>query len=584
MPKFSKFGTGWSPGRSGPVSQKHCATQVVPTAGLAFGPTTVFHFTDADPDSHPSDYVATVVIGDATLTSMANPDNVQIVANPNGGFDVQLCYTCPEELSGATFGVTVQAVGAAAAVSAGTNEFNVQDAALTARDLTPPVATQGIAFGWTTVFHFTDADPNGRLSDYVATVVTGDATLTSADDPGNVRIVADPNGGFDVQLSYTYTEGVNGAMFSATVVDKGGAVAYSGTNAFTVCHASYSNAETDVTSPGVAQQEGSPTGPLTSRVDGNDAIVAVSSATIHLDDTTGANSVIVGGGSSTIDSLAPSDTLSLPAGGTVVDAGTLTLSGTSPGEQVMKVNGGGTACDAEVGGLTGSGTAVAAIPVVMVHDAAGNPNTGSTSSTQPIVMKAERQLATVSGFQVLAATAGMKVQAVDLPGGVLGEVVGKTILIDRDTACDGWFVDPTPAADVAFAEVLGPYALAADNSSPATNRVDLLTTVMHEMGRALGYEHGAGDDLMNATLPLGVQRFLAEGVTHGLGLAADNRSDNRSADISTVDGRGSLVGSSVFFHLIRRLPSHGTRSESGSLCPVLSPSIGNCLRMPDSCL
>ncbi len=104
-------------------------TQVVPTVGVAFGPTTVFHFTDADPHSRPSDYLATVVIGDVTLTSTANPDNVQIVANPNGGFDVQLCYTCPEELSGAAFGVTVQAAGAASAVSAGTNEFSVQGAA-----------------------------------------------------------------------------------------------------------------------------------------------------------------------------------------------------------------------------------------------------------------------------------------------------------------------------------------------------------------------------------------------------------------------------------------------------------------------
>ena len=50
---------------------------------------------------------------------------------------------------------------------------------------------------------------------------------------------------------------------------------------------------------------------------------------------------------------------------------------------------------------------------------------------------------------------------------LLGETVGNTILIDRDAAGYGWFVDPTPADDVEFADVLGPYALAAGNGSPA---------------------------------------------------------------------------------------------------------------------
>ena len=44
-----------------------------------------------------------------------------------------------------------------------------------------------------------------------------------------------------------------------------------------------------------------------------------------------------------------------------------------------------------------------------------------------------------------------RVQVADLPGGLLGEAVGKTILIDRDAAGYGWFVDPTPADDLEFA-------------------------------------------------------------------------------------------------------------------------------------
>ena len=72
-----------------------------------------------------------------------------------------------------------------------------------------------------TVFHFTDADPAGTASDYVATVVTGDATLTSTANPSNVQIVAN-GGGFDVQLSYTYAEELTGQTFSVTVTDHNG--------------------------------------------------------------------------------------------------------------------------------------------------------------------------------------------------------------------------------------------------------------------------------------------------------------------------------------------------------------------------
>ena len=100
---------------------------------------------------------------------------------------------------------------------------------------------------------------------------------------------------------------------------------------------------------------------------------------------------------------------------------------------------------------------------------------------------------------------GMTVQVADLPSGFLGETTGKTILIDRDAAGYGWFVDPTPADDSEFADVLGPGTLAANNSSPAANRADLLTAVMHEMGHVLGYDHVA-DGLMSATLPLGTRR------------------------------------------------------------------------------
>ena len=136
----------------------------------------------------------------------------------------------------------------------------------------------------------------------------------------------------------------------------------------------------------------------------------------------------------------------------------------------------------------------------------GSPALLTDQQLAPLVAEAERRLAATSGMQVLAAMAGIKVQVADLSGGLLGEAVGKTILIDRDAAGYGWFVDPTPADDLEFADKLAPHTLAARNGSAAANRVDLLTAVMHEMEHVLGHGHSNSLDLMYPTLSLGTRR------------------------------------------------------------------------------
>jgi hypothetical protein len=143
------------------------------------------------------------------------------------------------------------------------------------------------------------------------------------------------------------------------------------------------------------------------------------------------------------------------------------------------------------------------------------PPQGSTSvlsdqQLAPIVTEAERQWAAADGIQVLAAMAGVKVEVADLAGGLLGETSGKTILIDQNAAGYGWFVDLTPNNNSEFANLLGPHALGAGSGSPAANRVDLLTTVMHELGHVLGLEHVGVDDLMSAALPLGERRTISD--------------------------------------------------------------------------
>jgi hypothetical protein len=112
----------------------------------------------------------------------------------------------------------------------------VQDAALTAGNLTPPTAPEGQTFSNVTVFHFTDADPSAIPSDYAATVNTGDTTLSSTANPSSVQIVAG-NGGFDVQLSYTYAEELTSQTFSVSVNDVGGASTSASTSSFSVADA-----------------------------------------------------------------------------------------------------------------------------------------------------------------------------------------------------------------------------------------------------------------------------------------------------------------------------------------------------------
>jgi hypothetical protein len=101
---------------------------------------------------------------------------------------------------------------------------NVVDATLSAGQLTPPSATEGVSTGNVVLFHFTDANPNATAADYTAVVTWGDSSSdSSAAASPVVSIVANSSGGFDVVGSHTYAKYGSGLTFSVTVQDKGGA-------------------------------------------------------------------------------------------------------------------------------------------------------------------------------------------------------------------------------------------------------------------------------------------------------------------------------------------------------------------------
>lgn len=104
----------------------------------------------------------------------------------------------------------------------------------------------------------------------------------------------------------------------------------------------------------------------------------------------------------------------------------------------------------------------------------------------------------------------VRFEVADLAGIRLGFATGDTVLIDRDAAGFGWFIDPTPGEQEEFVRTDQGIWRATDRTA-AADRIDLLTAVMHELGHVLGLADidpsRIADDLMTATLAPGVRRL-----------------------------------------------------------------------------
>jgi large repetitive protein len=132
----------------------------------------------------------------------------------------------------------------------------------------------------------------------------------------------------------------------------------------------------------------------------------------------------------------------------------------------------------------------------------------TTEALKPIVNEAIAAWAKAGlSSTALQALRNVTVSIADLSGSYLGWTEKGQVLIDRDAAGYGWFVDATPGQSEEFQSTATVGQLQAVDPR-ALDRMDLLTVVEHE----LGHVAGLGDldpslyDLMSSSLGQGIRR------------------------------------------------------------------------------
>jgi uncharacterized repeat protein (TIGR01451 family) len=96
----------------------------------------------------------------------------------------------------------------------------------------------------------------------------------------------------------------------------------------------------------------------------------------------------------------------------------------------------------------------------------------------------------------------------------LGQAAGNSIQISAHAADQQWFIDPTPSDDDEFSRVAVATRRSSQNGDAGAGRVDLLSTLIHEMGHTLGlpdcYDLSQRDNVMFGYLGTGERRLPAK--------------------------------------------------------------------------
>jgi hypothetical protein len=322
-------------------------------------------FNDTDPFGVPEDYTATIDWGDGTPVQ---PAMITEPAGPGLPFNVSQAaiqgHTYTED-GDYTYTVTIIDAGGSKLVLVGNTL--VSDAKLSATGLpTPPVLREGTPYFDGVAATFSDADPGGNVSDYVATINWGDGTIT------NGTVVPGTPGLFNVTGTHTFDEGTY--PVSVTINDTGDRNGVTGSTVtavttFIITDAPLLVAPIAPTSAVEGQSFSAAVGAFT---DANpEATVEDFSATINWGDGTPATT----------------GTVSQQAGGTFIVSGSHTYAEESPAGTPYAI----TFTVQDVGGST---LAAAAGSAVAVADAPLNGNGLALAGTEGAALPAGTVVAT----------------------------------------------------------------------------------------------------------------------------------------------------------------------------------------------
>jgi Aspartyl protease/FG-GAP-like repeat len=144
--------------------------------------------TDANPMGAATDFTATIDWGDGQSSA-------GVVTSTGGfGFAINGTHSYLEE---GPFTIKVTATDDGGSSGSSSQAITVSDAPITVGVVPVTGVVEGTSFNGI-VGHFTDADPNGAVADYTATIYWGDGTNSAG------TISANPKGGFDVSGGHSY--------------------------------------------------------------------------------------------------------------------------------------------------------------------------------------------------------------------------------------------------------------------------------------------------------------------------------------------------------------------------------------------